>query len=84
MQVERGGRTQITWEMISSSFELGSEHGERGWKDQEEKNGIETLYEGIDSLKKNIIFTPHHGCVIVILIMFPVEDFFAIIQIRNA
>jgi hypothetical protein len=63
LQVERDGRTRRTWERISVSFELGSEHGDRGSKYLEEKNGVDTSYEGIDSLKKNIIFTPHHVCV---------------------
>jgi hypothetical protein len=36
------GRTRRTWERISASSELGSEHGDRGWKALEEKNGIET------------------------------------------
>jgi hypothetical protein len=30
-----------------------SEHGDHGWKALEEKNGIETPNEGIDSPKKN-------------------------------
>jgi hypothetical protein len=46
------GRTQRTWERISSSSELGSEHGDRGWKALEEKNGIETPNGGFDFLKK--------------------------------
>ena len=63
MQVERGGRTLRKWERISAISKLGSEHGDHGWKYLEENNGIETPYEGIDSLKKNGIFTPYHGCV---------------------
>jgi hypothetical protein len=57
------GRTRRTWERISASSELGLEHGDHGWKDLEEKNGIETLNGGFDFLKKNEILMPHHGCV---------------------
>jgi hypothetical protein len=57
------GRTQRTWKRVSSSSELGSEHGDRGWKALEEQNGIESPNEDIDFLKKNKIFMPHHGCV---------------------
>jgi hypothetical protein len=40
------GRTKITWGRISSSSELGLKHGDCGWKDQEEHNGIVTLKSG--------------------------------------
>jgi hypothetical protein len=52
MQVYGDERTRRTWERISSSSELVSEHGDRGWKALEEHNGIETPNEGIDSPKK--------------------------------
>jgi hypothetical protein len=58
------GRTQRTWERISAISELGSEHGDHGWEELEEKNGIETLNRGFDFLKKKKILTPNHGCVI--------------------
>jgi hypothetical protein len=58
------GRTRRTWERISASSELGSEHGDRGWKALEEKNGIETPNGGFDSPKKRckILMPPPWVC----------------------
>jgi hypothetical protein len=58
-----GWKNPKTWERISASSELGSEHGDHGWKALEEKNRIGTPNEGIVFLEKNEIFTPLHGCV---------------------
>jgi hypothetical protein len=52
------GRIRRTWERISTISDLGSEHGDHGWKSLEEKNGTETLHEGFDSPKKRNILTP--------------------------
>jgi hypothetical protein len=52
------GRTRRTWERIYASSELGSEHGDRGWKALEEHNGIETPNGGFDSPKKSEILMP--------------------------
>jgi hypothetical protein len=56
------GRTQGAQERISASSELGSEHGDCGWRVLQEQNGIETSNGGFDSFKKNEILMSHHGC----------------------
>jgi hypothetical protein len=44
--------TQGTWRGISTSSELGFEHGDRGWKALDEHNVIETPNGGFEILKE--------------------------------
>jgi hypothetical protein len=56
------GRTRRTWERLPASSELGSEHGDHGWKAMKEQNGIGTSNGGFDSPKKRKNFdTPTMG-----------------------